>query len=98
MFNDNPIVTEMFIRERKLNISLTFIMQSYFKIPPNVRLNSAHCFIMKILNQKRELQQFANNYSSDIGFDDFKKIYKKLTAKSYSFLVNYMTLHYRQNF
>ena len=95
MFNDNPIVTEIFIRERKLNISLTFIMQSYFKIPPNVRLNSAHCFIMKILNKrKRELQQFANN----IGFDDFKKIYKKLTAKSYSFLVNYMTLHYRQNF
>ena len=50
----NPIVTELFIRGRKLNISIVFIMQSYFKVPKDVRLNSTHFFIMKILN-KREL-------------------------------------------
>ena len=52
----NPIVTEFFIRGRKLNISIVFITQSYFKVPKDVRLNSTHFFIMKILN-KRELQQ-----------------------------------------
>ena len=46
---------------------------------------------MKIPN-KRELQQFALNHSSDIGFKDFIKIYKKCTAKPYSFLVNDGTL------
>ena len=38
----NPIVTELFIRDRKLNISIVFITQSYFKVPKDVRLNSAH--------------------------------------------------------
>ena len=54
----NPIVTGLFIRGRKLNISIEFITQSYFKVPKDVRLNSTHFFIMKILN-KRELQQIA---------------------------------------
>ena len=57
----NPIVTELFIRCRKLNISIVFITQSYFKVPKDVRLNSKHLFIMKIPN-KRELQQIALNY------------------------------------
>ena len=52
----NSVVTELFIIGRKLNISLVFILQSYFKVPKDVRLNSTHFFIMKILN-KRELQQ-----------------------------------------
>ena len=68
----------MFIRGRKLNISIVFIMQSYFKVPKDVRLNSTHLFIMKILN-KRELQQIALNHSSDIDFKDFMKIYKECT-------------------
>ena len=38
----NSIVTELFIRGRKLNISLVFITQSYFKVPKDVRLNSTH--------------------------------------------------------
>ena len=50
----NPIVIELFIRVRKLNISLVFITQSYFTVPKNVRLNSRHYFITKIPN-KREL-------------------------------------------
>ena len=71
----NPVVTELFIRGRKLNISIAFIIQSYFKVPKDVRLNSTHFFILKIPN-KRELQQIALNHSSDIDFKDFMKIYK----------------------
>ena len=48
----NSIVTELFIRGRKLNISLVFITQSYFKIPKDVRLNTTHFFIAKILNKR----------------------------------------------
>ena len=87
----NPIVTELFIRGRKLNISIAFIMQSYFKVPKDVRLNSTYFFIMKIPN-KRKLQQTALNHSSDIDFTDFMNIYKKCTTEPYSFLVNDTTL------
>ena len=87
----NSIVTELFIRGRKLNISLVFITQSYFKVPKDVRLNSTHFSIMKIPN-KREFQQIALNHSSGINSKDFIKIYKKYTAESYSFLVNDVTL------
>ena len=87
----NPIVTELFIRGRKLNISIVLITQSYFKVPKDVRLNSTHFFIMKIPN-KRELLQIALNHSSYVDFKDFMKIYKKCTAEPHSFLVNYTTL------
>ena len=87
----NPIVTEFFIRGRKLNISSVFITQSYFKVPKDVRLNSTHFFIMKIPN-KRGLQQIAINHSSDVDFKDFMKIYKKCTAKLWCFMVNDTTL------
>ena len=83
----NPVVTELFIRGRKLNVSIAFITQSYFKVPKDVRLNSTYFFIMKIPN-KRELQQIALNHSSDIDFKGFMKIYKKCTTEPYSFLVN----------
>ena len=87
----NPIVTELFIRGRKLNISIVLITQSYFNVPKDVRLNSTHFFIMKIPN-KRELQQIALNHSSDIDFKDFIKTCKKYTTEPYSFLVNDTTL------
>ena len=61
----DSIVTELFIRGRKLNISIVFITQSYFKVSKDVRLNSTQFFIMKITN-KRERQQIALNHSSDI--------------------------------
>ena len=60
----NPVVTELFIRGTKLNISIVFITQSYFKVPKDVRLNSTHFFIMKIPN-KRE-RQTALQLSLDI--------------------------------
>ena len=58
----NPIVTELFIRGGKLNISLVFITQSYFAVPKNIRQNSTHYFIMKIPN-KQELQQITFDHS-----------------------------------
>ena len=61
----NPVVTEFFTRDRKLNISVVFITQSYFKVPKEVRLNTTHFFVMKIPN-KRDLQQIALNHLSDI--------------------------------
>ena len=51
----NPVVTELFIKGRKLNISIVFITQSCFKVPKDVGLNSTHFFIIRIPN-KRELQ------------------------------------------
>ena len=87
----NSIVTELFIRGRKSNISLVFITQSYIKVPKDVRLNTTHVFIAKIPN-KRELQQIATNHSSDINTKDFANIYRKYTAEPYSFLVNDTTL------
>ena len=89
--NLNPIVTELFIRGRKLNISIAFITQSYFKVPKDVRLNSTHFFIMKTPN-KSEIQQIALNHSSDIDFKDFMNIYEKYTKEPYSLLVNDPTL------
>ena len=49
-----PIVSELFIRGRKLNISLVFLSQCYFTVPKNIQLDATHYFIMKTLN-KREL-------------------------------------------
>ena len=82
----NPIATELFIRGRKLNISLVFITQSYFAVPKNSRLNSVHYFIMKIPN-KRELQEIVFNHSSDIGFKNFMNLCIKCAPKPYSSLV-----------
>ena len=68
----NPIVAELFIRVKKLNISLVFFTQSDFAVPENIRLNSTHYIIMKILN-KQELQQIAFNHLSDIDFMNLHK-------------------------
>ena len=74
------IIKELFIRCRKLNISLVFITQSYFSVPKDVRLNSTHYLIMKIKNRK-ELQNIAINHSADIDYKDFVKIYREYTNK-----------------
>ena len=88
----NPVVTELFIKRRKLSISLFFI----------ARLNSTHYFLMKILN-KRELQQTAFNHLTDIDFQGFMSLYKESSTQPYSFLVLDTTilsnnsLHFRKN-
>ena len=85
------MVKELFIRCRKLDISLVFITQSYFSVPKEVRLNSTHYLIMKIHN-KRELQNIVTNHSADIDYKDFMSIYKKCTSEPYSFLIIDTTL------
>ena len=82
----NSIVTEIFIKCRKLIISLFFISQYYFYVPKNIWLYFTHYLIMKIPN-KQERHQIAFNHSSDIDFKDFMNLYKKYTAKSYFYLV-----------
>ena len=76
------IVTELFLKGRKVNISLAFISQSYFIMS---KPNATHYFITKIPN-KRDLQKIPSNHSSDIDFKDFMKPYKNYTK--YLFLVN----------
>ena len=78
------IVTELFLRGRKLNISLVFISRSYHEVPKPTRLNATHYFIMKIPN-KRELQQMVSNHFSDTDFKDFMILYKDYAKEPYSF-------------
>ena len=72
------IIKELFIRCEKLNISLIFITQSYFKVPKDVRLNSTHYLIMKIHN-KRELKNIAFDHLVDIECKEFVKICRNCT-------------------
>ena len=74
----NPIVTELFIRGRKLNIFLVFITQCYLAVPKY--------FIMKIPN-KQELQQITFNHSSDIDFKDYESL-EKVHSKTILFVSN----------
>ena len=98
----NPVVTELIISGRKLNISLLFIKQSYFAIPKNIRLISTHYFVMKIPS-KQKLQQVTFNHSSGIDFQGLMNLYKKCTVKPYSFFAIDTTLtsdnpsHFRKN-
>ena len=64
-------VTELFLRRRKLNISLDFVLKSYFKAAKTTRLNATHYFITNKIPNKRESQQIASDHSSDIDFKDF---------------------------
>ena len=77
-----PIIKELFIRCRKLNMSLVFITQSYFSIPRDIILNSKHYLTMNIHN-KRQLQNFAINHLVDIDYKDFVKIYRECTKEPY---------------
>ena len=77
---------ELFIRCRKLHISLVFITQSYFKVPEDVRLNSTHYLIMKIDN-RRKLQNIVIDHSTDINYEDFMKIYRICTRFRKNFLI-----------
>ena len=84
----NPIVTELFIRGKKIKYSLVFITQSYFAVRKNFRISSTHYFIIKI-PKRRELQHIAFNHLSDIDLQDFMN-YE--TTKPYSFLAIDTTL------
>ena len=85
----------LLIRCRELNISLVFITQSYFSVPKYVFIIIIiiiiiiicfdHYLIMKI-NNRKELQNIASNHSAYIDYNDFVRIYREYTRKSYSFL------------
>ena len=79
------ILKDLFIRCRKLNISLCFLTQSYFSVPKDVRLNCTHYILFK-LNSKRELQNIAINHSTDIDYKDFIKMYRDCTRELFNFL------------
>ena len=79
------VIKELFIRCRKLNVSLCFLTQSYFSVPKDVRLNCTHYIIFKS-NNKRELQNITINHSADIGYKDFIKIYRDYTKEPFNFL------------
>ena len=91
--NLNLIVTELFIRGRKLKISSVSILHLIFHIfilfcrTKNIRPDYTHYFIMKTpIRQK--LQQITFNHSSDIGFKHFMSLYKKCTAMVYIFFLS----------
>ena len=84
--------TELLIRGRKLNISLVFIIQSYFHVPKNFRLNTTHFFVTKNPN-KRELQQIAINHSKNINTKDCINIYRECTAELIVFKLMILRLH-----
>ena len=85
------IIKELFIKCRKLNISLVFITQSYFSVSKDVRLNSTHYFIMKT-NNRKELQNIAVNHSADIDYQYFMKVFRECTREPYNFLTIDTTL------
>ena len=76
------VLKDLFIRCRKLNISLCFL---YFSVPKDVRLNCSHYIIFK-LNNKRELQNIAINHSADIDYKDFVEVYRDCTKEPYNSL------------
>ena len=80
------MVKELFIRCRKLNISIAFITQSYFRTPKDARLNSTHFILMKISN-KKESKNIAEENSGHLDFKDFLKIYNCCTNEPYSFMM-----------
>ena len=77
---------DLFIRFRKLNISLCSLTQSYFSVPKDVRLNCTHYILFK-LNNRRELQNIAFNNSAGIDYQDFIKIYRICTKEPFNFLI-----------
>ena len=85
------IIKELFIRCIKVNISLVFVIQSYFSAPKDMRLNSTYYLIMRI-NSGKESQNIKINHSADIDFNDFMRIYRECTREPYFFLTIDTTL------
>ena len=80
------IVKELFIRCRKLNISIVFITQSYFRFVKEEKLNSNYCILMTI-GSKKELKNKAEEKLGYLDYKDFLKIYNYCTKEPYSFMM-----------
>ena len=99
--NFKAIVKELFIRCRKLNISIVFITQSYFRTPKDARLSSTHYVLMKIGN-KKELRSIAEEKSGNVDYKGFLKMHNYCTIEPYSFMTidatPNSTMVFRKNF
>ena len=80
----HSVVTDLFIRGQKLNISVVLTTQLNVSVTKDVRRNTTYLFIMSI-SSRGELKQIAINHSSDIDSDEFKRLYRKYTARPYSY-------------
>ena len=83
--NFKQIIKELFYTARKINVSIVFITQSYFRALKDTRLNSLHYIIMKI-NNKKELKRIAEEKSGHLDYKDFLKMYNYCTEEPYSFM------------
>ena len=79
------IIKELFYRARKINVSIVFITQSYFKALKDAGLNSMHYILMKIGN-KKEFKKIAEEKSGHLDYKDFLKMYYYCTEDPYSFM------------
>ena len=82
--NFKRIIKELFYGARKINVSVVFITQSYFRALKDARLNSTHYIIMKI-NNKKELKRIAEEKSGHLDYKDFLKMYNYCTEEPYFF-------------
>ena len=83
--NFKRIIKELFYRARKMNVSIVFTMQSYFRALKDARLNSTHYILMKIVN-KKELKRIAEEKSGHLDYKDFLEMYNYCIKKPYSFM------------
>ena len=99
--NFKRIIKELFYRARKINVSIVFITQSYFRALKDARLNSTHYILMKIGN-KKELKIIAEEKSGHLDYKDFLKMYNNCTREPYSFMTidarPTATMVFRKNF
>ena len=99
--NFKKIIKELFYRGRKMNISIVFITQCYFRPLKDARLNSTHYTLMKIGN-KKELRSIAEEKSENVGYKDFLKMYNYCTSEPYCFMTidarPNTTMEFRRNF
>ena len=79
------IIKELFYRARKINASIVFITQSYFRALKDARLKSTNYIIMKI-NNKKELKRIAEEKSGHLDYKDFLEMYNYCTKEPYSFM------------
>ena len=85
--NFKKVIKELFYRARKLNVSIVFITQSYFRALKDARLNSTHYVLMKIGNKKKKLKSISEEKSGHLDHKDFLNIYNYCTKEPYSFML-----------
>ena len=99
--NFKQVIKELFYTASKINVSIVFITQSYFRALKNARLNSTHYILMKIGN-KKELKSIAEEKSGNLDYKDFLKMYNYCTREPYSFMTidarPIATIQFKKNF